>query len=200
MIVLGITGGIGSGKSYISNLLAQRGIPVFDCDSQAKSLTVNDPIIREGLVKLLGPEVYQNEAINKPLLAAYLFASQSNAASVNAIIHPRVKEAFREWAALQAKKKCEVVAIESAILFESGFQSLVDMVLMVYAPLEIRCQRVILRDQTTMDQVKRRIASQMPDEEKCRLSDFIIENDGVKSLEEQLDKLFSHLNNIKGDK
>ena len=200
MITIGVTGGIGSGKSYVSNLLAGRGVPVFDCDSQAKRLTIEDEDIRKDLIALLGPDIYTAEGLNKPVLASFLFASKDNAIAVNAIIHPRVRKAFREWVCKQKADGVEVAAMESAILYESGFHTEVDKVLMVYAPVEIRFKRVIQRDCTTMEQVKRRMDSQYPDEEKCRRADYIIENDGVKPLQEQLDRLFSQLNGIKGYK
>ena len=200
MITIGVTGGIGSGKSYVSNLLKERGVPVFDCDSWAKRLTVEDEGIRKGLTALLGPDIYMSEGLNKSMLACFLFESQENASVVNAIIHPRVREAFRNWASKQEENGIEVVAMESAILYESGFHTEVDKVLMVYAPIEIRCNRVIERDHTTMEQVQKRMDSQFPDEEKCRRSDYIIENDGVKPLQEQLDTLFSRLDVIKGYK
>lgn len=200
MIKLGITGGIGSGKSYVSKLLVERGVPVFDCDSEAKKLTATDTRIRSGLIELLGEEVYTAEGLNKPVLATYLFASKENAARVNAIIHPRVKEVFRDWVQQEAALGKEIVAMESAILYESGFHTEVDQVVMVYAPLSVRCARVVARDHTTLEQVQKRIASQLADEAKCSMADFQIENDGENPLQEQLDKLFSHLKGIKGDK
>ena len=200
MIRLGITGGIGSGKSYISKLLIERGIPVFDCDSRAKELTLHDSVIRRGLIDLLGAMVYTDKGLNKPVLAAYLFASKENASRVNAIIHPRVREAFRAWVIEQQQNGKSVVAMESAILIESGFHVEVDQIVMVHAPLDVRCQRVIARDHTTLEEVKKRIAAQLSDEKKCQQADFIIENDGIVPLAEQLDKLFSYLKGIKGDK
>ena len=200
MITLGVTGGIGSGKSFVSNLLKERGVPVFDCDSQAKRLTVEDESIRRDLVALLGSDVYTAEGLNKPLMASYLFASKDNASRINGIIHPRVRQALREWFLKQSAAGVEIAAMESAILFESGFATEVDRVLMVQAPVEIRCARVIARDHTTLDQVKRRIDSQLSDAEKSQRVDYIIENDGVKSLPEQLDYLFSQLKAIKGYK
>ena len=193
MIKLGITGGIGSGKSYVSQMLMEYGVPVFDCDSQAKRLTNSHPDIRKGLVDLLGPDVYTAEGLNKSVLATYLFASKENASKVNAIIHPCVKEAFRVWAKERQSEGYDIVAMESAILYESGFHDAVDKVMTVHAPLEIRCQRVVARDHTTMEVVKQRIAAQMSDDKKCELADFVIENDGCLPLKEQLEKLFSHL-------
>ena len=200
MIVLGITGGIGSGKSYVSRLLAQRGVPVFDCDSQAKRLTQEDSVIRRDLIALLGSHVYTEAGLNKPLLASYLFASEENASRINAIIHPRVRVVFREWVSSYLAKGSDVIAIESAILYESGFDAEVDKVLVVHAPLALRCERVVERDHTTVEQVQQRIASQLSDEVKCQRSDYIIENDGVMSLEDQIDKLFSYLEGIKASK
>ena len=197
MIKLGITGGIGSGKSYVSRLLIERGIPVFDCDAQAKQLTNSNPAIRSGLIGLLGSEVYLPTGLNKPILAAYLFASKENAAKINAIIHPCVREAFRIWAAEREAEGMRLIAMESAILYESGFNEEVDKVMMVYAPLEVRCSRVIARDHTTMEAVRKRIAAQMSDDDKCKVADFLIENDGVQSLNDQLDKTFSCLKIIK---
>ena len=200
MVIVGITGGIGSGKSYVSELLKQRGVPVFDCDSQAKRLTLEDSIIRESLIALLGPGVYVDGKLNKPVLASFLFASKENAAKVNAIIHPQVRKSFREWVACNALHGNDVVAMESAILFESGFNSEVDYVLMVHAPLDIRCSRVMERDHATLEDVERRIKSQMSDEEKSSMSDFVIENDGQRSLDGQLDALISSLKDIKASK
>ena len=200
MIKLGITGGIGSGKSFVSRLLAGRGVPVFDCDSQAKCLTVVDAGIRSELIALLGPEVYIGEKINKLVLADYLFASEENAKRINAIIHPRVRSAFREWTMKHEEEGVQLVVMESAILFESGFHTEVDRVLMIHAPLDVRCQRVIERDHATIDQVRKRIASQDSDEVKCSRADYILENDGIKPLQGQLDKLFLQLQTIKANK
>ena len=200
MLKLGITGGIGSGKSFVSRMLIQEGIPVFDCDSQAKYLTATSSQIRTALVDLLGEEVYTTEGLNKPLLASYLFASKENAERINSIIHPCVRSAFREWCQANLLEGVEVVAMESAILYESGFESEVDKVLMVYAPLSVRCERIALRDHISQSEVRARIAAQMPDEEKCEKADFIINNDGKSQLEEQLERLFLLLKGRKDDK
>ena len=117
---LGITGGIGSGKSYVSTLLQQQfGIPVYDCDAEAKRLTATNEEIRQKLIALVGPEVFEGGELNKPLLAEYLFADVENASHVNAIIHPVVLEDFVKWSS--AKGDQELVGLESAILYESGF-------------------------------------------------------------------------------
>lgn len=192
-VKLGVTGGIGSGKSYVSSSLRLRGIPVFDSDSEAKKLMLEDRAIVSSLKNLLGNDVYIAGNLNKPLLASYIFSSPENALKVNSIVHPRVKQAFLRWADECFMRGCNVVAIESAILFEAGFDDIVDRVVMINAPLEIRISRVMLRDNVTRDKVMERINSQMPDEEKMLKSDFIIMNDGIMSLDVQIDKLISSL-------
>ena len=191
MIRIAITGGIGSGKSYVSDLLEKRGIPIYNADNESKRLTVSDVNIREGLIELLGEEVYKEGMLNKPLLASYLFASPENAAKVNGIIHPRVKADFLQW--VDEHRHVGVVGLESAILYESGFDDVVDAVVMVYAPESLRLQRAMKRDQASEAQVRARMAAQMDDEEKRRRADYVVMNDGSISLEEQLDVLVEHL-------
>lgn len=195
MIRLGITGGIGSGKSYVARLLAQRGLPVYDTDTEAKRLMLSDADIRAGLIGLLGERVYVDEKLNKPLLADYLFASDEHASRINSIVHPSVKRDFLRWAASRAEH--EVVALESAILYESGFDDVVDYVVAVYAPLEVRIRRAMERDCATEEQVKSRISSQMNEELKRDRADFVIVNDG-RALSSQLDALLKALKNRKG--
>lgn len=173
---IGITGGIGSGKSVVSQVLQSLGIPVFDCDAESKRLTAVHPVIRQQLIDLVGPEVFTvNSQLNKQLLANYLFASAEHVQQVNAIIHPVLKDYFRQWVPAQ---NAPMVAIESAILFEAGYDDVVDTVIMVSAPLEVRIARAMQRDGSTREAVEERIRQQMDDKEKCRLSQFVIVNDG----------------------
>jgi len=175
MIRLGITGGIGSGKSYVSHLLnIHFGIPVYECDTEAKRLNNEDPLIREALIRLVGPEVYDKDGLVKPVLAEYLFANSENAFHVNSIIHPAVGRDFLRWC---KEQDAEIVGMESAILFESGFYANVDKVLFVDAPLEVRIQRAIRRDGLLREQVEARIAQQDSASAKEQ-ADFVIENDG----------------------
>ena len=200
MVKIGITGGIGSGKSYVSRLLTERyGIPVYNTDSEANRLMLSDEGIRRRLTALLGKEVYKSDGtLNKPLLANYLFADSCHAGQINAIVHPQVKADFLKWADLQTG--CEIVALESAILFESGFDNIVDKVVMVYAPVELRIRRVMLRDGTTEEKIRQRIVAQMDDKAKQDRSDFIIFNDGSRPLNLQLDDLQETLEKmIKGN-
>lgn len=170
---IGITGGIGSGKSYVSNLLRQKfGIPVYDCDAEAKRLTTTDEEIRRKLIQLVGPEVYDGQEFNRKRLADYLFADPEHASKVNAIIHPTVLEDFRLWANRQPKP---IVALESAILFESGFNEYVDYVLFVDAPEEIRLKRAMQRDTAPEEKIRARMQMQHPELHR-KQADIIIDN------------------------
>lgn len=193
LIKIGVTGGIGSGKSFLSSMLKERGIPVFDSDTEAKKLMLTDVFIISSLKSLLGEDVYTGGKLNKQLLASYIFSSADNAAKINSIVHPRVKKAFLSWADERFSGGDRVVAIESAILFESGFSDVVDKIVTVVAPIDVRVSRVMSRDSTTRDKVMERINSQMGDDEKISKSDFIIENDGRKPLNGQIDVMLSVL-------
>lgn len=191
MIKFAVTGGIGSGKSYVSSLLEERGIPIYNADLESKRLTMQDEGIRKELVALLGEDIYQGATLNKPLLASYLFANSDNAVKVNSIIHPRVKDDFRRW--VESQKDVPLVGLESAILYESGFDDVVDQVVMVYAPEAVRLQRAMKRDNATEEQVRARMSAQMDDEEKRSKADFVLMNDGIMPLDVQLDDLVRFL-------
>ena len=190
-IKIGVTGGIGSGKSVVSHLLEIMGVPVYISDIETKRLMTTDIRIRQELKALLGEEVYRNSELNKPLLATYLFGDAEHARQVNDIIHPRVKDDFRQW--IRQRNEFSILGIESAILIEAGFSVEVDTVVMVYAPEEIRLQRAIERDASTRELVEKRICSQMNDERKRMLTDFVIMNDGETPLIPQVLELITSL-------
>lgn len=186
-IKIGITGGIGSGKSVVSKLLRAMSIPVYLSDDEAKRLTASDETIRKELTALLGDELYQGNVLNKSLLAGYLFASPENAARVNAIIHPVVKQDFRRWCKENASSF--ILAMESAILIEAGFAPEVDAVVMVYAPKEVRIRRAMKRDGASRKQIEQRIQNQMDDEVKRAKADYTIINDDKTPLIPQVFRL-----------
>ena len=160
-ITIGITGGIGSGKSYVSAIIREKfGIPVYDCDKEAKRLTASDAEIRRKLIQFVGPEVFNGEELVRQHLADFLFGSEENARKVNAIIHPAVLRDFKQWA---RKQQQPIVAMESAILFESGFNKSVDRVLFVDAPEEVRLRRAMQRDSATEQQISARMKMQQPE-------------------------------------
>lgn len=190
-IKIGITGGIGSGKSVVSRLLEIMGVPVYLSDVEAKRITHEDEVIRRQLCALVGEDVFRKEELNRPVLAAYMFGHPEHVKEVNDIIHPRVKDDFRRWAARHEAD--EVIGMESAILIESGFKEEVDFLVMVYAPLEIRMERVLKRDCSTRELVMKRIEAQMSDEAKRNQVDYIIVNDDETPLIPQVLKVISLL-------
>ena len=190
MIILGITGGIGSGKSYISSLLReQMDVPVYDCDTEAKRLISEDGKIRQELISLVGVNVYKDGELQKNVLASYLFANQQHAQKVNAIVHPVVRDDFCKWVKQQV---AEIVAMESAILYESGFDKAVDKVLFVNAPKELRIQRARQRDNSTRQQVEARIKLQNSEAQQEK-ADYIIDNttEGKEILLKDLQKILN---------
>lgn len=190
MLIIGMTGGIGCGKSYVSAKMQLRGIPVYDSDQRAKLLTAVDPDIKSALTELVGPTLYCPcgcGVMQKEVLAQFIFGNPENMAKVNAIIHPKVRQDFEHWA--QEHKSKDFCILESAILFESGFDREVDYTVCVDAPLALRIKRCVKRDNTTEQAVVARINSQMDQTEKCRLADFVIVNDDMQALEPQIDAL-----------
>ena len=189
-IKIGITGGIGSGKSVVAKLLAWMGIPVYQTDAEAKRLMLSDADIRRELTALVGSNAYNEKGLNKALLASYVFGNPEHTRQVNAIVHPKVRHDFRKWAGDSGRM---MVALESAILLEAGFRNEVDKVVMVYAPQEVRIARAIRRDSATREQIEKRIRSQMSDENKREAADFVIVNDGETPLIPQVLSLISSL-------
>lgn len=157
--IIGITGGIGSGKSFVSRVLAQRcGVPVYDCDSHAKQLMTGNAELRQKLVELIGPEAYGADGtLCRPVVAAYLFADARHAAQVNALVHPAVRADILCWADEQTS---DVVAVETAILIESGLDEIVDEILFVEADENTRLARAMQRDAADADKIRARMARQ----------------------------------------
>ena len=183
---VGITGGIGSGKSYVCRVLKEQGIEVFDCDSEAKRLMRNSPELRQQLTALIGRETYTPEGIlNKAAVAKFLLASPSNAKAIDAIVHPAVFEAFRQSG---------LDYMESAILFERGANVLVDKVIVVIAPKEIRLQRVMERDGISREQALQWMNRQLPQQEVIRKADFVLINDGEADIDNQINKIIKQCN------
>ena len=186
MITIGITGGMGSGKSIVAALLTVYGIPVYDADSESKRLLLTSPTIRRGLTDLLGADIYSPDGttLRRARMASLIFADTNLLTRVNAIIHPEVGRDFDAW---RARLTTSVCAMESAILFESGFDRRADLRLMVYAPEAIRLQRVMARDNATEAAARQRMQRQWPDERKIALSDAVITNDGRAALIPQVE-------------
>ena len=175
---IGITGGIGSGKSYICQRLKTRGIEVYDCDSAAKRLIRTSDSIRRQLTQLIGEDTYIGESLNKVAVARFLLASERNAHAIDHIVHPAVFQDFMDSG---------IQWMESAILYESGINKLVDRVIVVTAPLEIRIQRVMQRDGITRQNVEQWMQRQWSQEEVRKRADYEIVNDGIADIDAQID-------------
>lgn len=183
---IGITGGIGAGKSLVAEIIKAMGYPVYNSDERAKELTEQDPKIKEGLIHLFGEEIYQNDTLNKFALAQAIFSDESLRENVNALIHPIVREDFNLWALAQNNA---LVFNESAILFETGSFKNFDAIILVYAPTELRIKRIMKRDNCSENEVLKRMNSQYSDEEKYQLTEFRIVNDGQTPLLKQVEQI-----------
>ena len=174
MLKIGITGGIGSGKSTVCSFFSVMGIPVFEADRVAKKLMVTDSEIREKLIRLFGSAVYLPDAtIDRKFLAGIVFKDPSLLAQLNGIVHPVVRKTFFDWC---EKQQSSYIIHEAAILFESGFYKMMDKTITVVTSENERIQRVMKRDGITLELVKERIKNQWSDEERIKLADFVIGN------------------------
>ena len=174
MIKVGITGGIGSGKSTVCKVFRVLGIPVFEADSVAKQLLNNDMQIREQLIQLFGASVYLHDGtIDRKYLAGIVFSNPSLLSQLNSIVHPAVRKAFDEWYLIQ---NSPYIIHEAAILFESGFYKMMDKTITVVTDENERIERVVKRDEITAELVRQRMKNQWSDEEKIKLADFVIGN------------------------
>ena len=193
MIKVGITGGIGSGKSVVSDVIRLLGYPVYNSDIRAKELSDTDGDIRQSLVALFGPAIYTDNQLNRPLLASHLFQDSAQRKAVNAIIHPVVFADFNKWCAMQ---HTALVFAESAILVESGFSALMDKMIVVDAPHKLRLQRVVERDVVTMEQAQKRMEAQMDSVDLCKRADYVIYNDNEHLLISQIVDTINKLVNL----
>lgn len=183
--LIAITGGIGSGKSYVCSMLRRRGIEVYDCDSAAKRIIATSAEVRRGLTRLIGPHTFLADGrLNKAAVAEFLLQSESNAKAINDIVHPAVAADF---------KKSGVRWMECAILYESGFFRLVDVVIAVTAPEEVRVGRIMQRDGITASKAREWIARQMPQSEVSRRADYVIINDGQHDVALQIEDIINNI-------
>ena len=189
--IIGVTGGIGSGKSVVSRLLRLMDVPVYDCDSEAKRLMCESTAIREALIGAVGAEVYDAEGrLNRAYLASYMFGNAERVALVNRIVHPVVRADFKEWAQRTGRA---VVAVESAILFEAGMNADVDTVWVVYASEAVRLQRAIKRDASSEEAVRNRMQNQLGGQEYVERADAVVYNDDSHSLIQQVSALLGEI-------
>lgn len=173
---IGITGGIGSGKSTICKIFKLLDVPVYEADAEAKELQNTHPEIRKGLIDLFGANIYlTNGKLDRKQLAQYIFSDSQLLEKVNQLVHPVVHAHYQHW--LTVNSRAPYIVYEAAILFESGFYNNMDEIILVTAPQAIRIARVIKRDKTTEKDVKNRLNSQWSEDKKIQLANYIIEND-----------------------
>jgi dephospho-CoA kinase len=191
MKVVGLTGGIGSGKTTIAKMFEEQGIPVYYADDEAKELMNTSELIKQKLISAFGEDSYQNGKLNRAYLAEQVFNDKEKLKTINSIVHPEVDRHFKEWVSAQQSK---IVVQENAILFESGKKDRFDVIITVTAPEEVRIRRVVKRDQISEEQVKARIKNQMDDTEKIKNSDYTIENTDLAKSKKQVLQIIRLLN------
>lgn len=189
--IIGLTGGIGSGKTTIANYFEEMGVPVYIADNEAKKLMQSKTIIEE-IKSVFGEPVFENEVLNRAKLAEIVFSSSDKLNQLNSIIHPAVKKDFEGW--LQKNKNYDYVIYEAAILFESGRYKDCDIVVTVTAPEEVRIERVIKRDKTNKEHVLNRMKMQWKDKDRIVKSNFVIHNDNLKNAKVEVVKILKILN------
>lgn len=175
-IVVGITGGIGSGKTTIAKFFEEFGIPVYHADKEAKALMNRSKVIRRKLIALFGEDAYVDNKLNRAYLRNQIFEDSELLKKMNAIVHPKVGAHFKRWV---KKQTAPYVLKEAAIIFENNLQSQYHYIITVVADQDQRIQRVVERDNVNASSVKAIIANQLPDEEKIKLSDFVIKNNDL---------------------
>ena len=190
--IIGLTGGIGSGKTTIANHFRKANIPVYIADDEARKLMQSPEIIEE-IKKAFGDSIFDDAILNRERLSQIVFNDPEKLKQLNAIIHPAVRKHFRDW--VLKYENTPFVVYEAAILFESGNYKNCDLIITVTAPIESRIQRVIQRDKTTRELVLKRINAQWNDEQRIAKSDFVIENVSPKTTKTEIDKILKILKN-----
>ena len=190
--IIGLTGGIGSGKTMVSKYIESLGIPVYIADDQAKELMTTNKVI-EAISYVFGNEVLDNGILNREKLAQIVFNNSKKLQKLNSIVHPEVKKHFDNW--VEKHKAYPFVVKEAAVLFETGSNIYCDFVITITAPLETRLQRVVERDKTDRESVLKRMQNQWTDEQRTAKSDYVIHNLSVDATKKQVDQIFKLLKN-----
>lgn len=187
MVKVGITGGIGSGKTTVCRVFEILGVPVFNADDVAKSIMITNPTLIKGITERFGTAAYfPNGELNRKYLSGIVFQDAQALQALNELVHPAAIQAFKDWSALQSSPYC---LHEAAILFESGAYKTCDYSILVSSPENIRMERVMKRDGITREKLSAIMNKQMPEEEKAKLANFVIENDEVHAIIPQVLKL-----------
>lgn len=190
MLKIGITGGIGSGKSYVCQILEKMGYAIFYSDLEAKKLMIQNKELIQQIKNIIGEHAYLDNELNKPIIRNFLFQNEVNKEKLNALIHPFVYQEFEKWASSIQK---EIVFNESALLFETDSYKRFNKTILVTAPEEIRIERLIKRDSLNIGEIKKRFNTQLNDSIKRKKADYIIENDDKKLIIPQINKMLEQI-------
>lgn len=194
-VQVGITGGIGSGKSTAARMFSVLGIPIYDADSRAKYLMSYDENVKNEIIDLFGADAYiDNNVLNRQHIASIAFKNKKILAQLNAIVHPAVDKDYNTW--VNEHSQFPILLKEAALLIEAESYKKLDKLIVIIAPLEIRMNRVVQRDHTQKSRVEDRIKNQMTDEERLPFADFVIINDGQKKLSTQVWKIYQELKQL----
>lgn len=186
MIVVGLTGGIGSGKSTVAKFFQKLGIPVYNSDDVAKELMNNSVSVQSKITQLLGKDAITDGQINRSFIAEKVFGNEKLLEHLNGIVHPEVKSHFSKWLKRQNTK---YVIKESALIFENNMQNQFDFIIVVLSETKERINRIINRDRRSLEQIKAIIEQQTSDDVRCALADFIIHNQTIEGLKTQVEKI-----------
>lgn len=190
MKIVGLTGGIGSGKTTVAKMFEALGVPVYIADKEAKELMNRSPYLRQKLIDLLGEEAYDETGLNRPFVASKIFQNKHLLEKINEIVHPEVRKHFHEW----LKKQSAVYVIkEAAIIFEQNMQSQYDKVILVTADKQQRIKRVLKRDHTTSQKINAIMENQLDDSEKIKLADYVLENTDLVETQKKVETLHKTL-------
>jgi dephospho-CoA kinase len=180
MLKVGVTGGIGSGKSLVCSIISAMGFPVYNADLEARTIVNTDPVVIGAIINLFGEGVYENGQLDRKKVGALVFSNPALLNQLNMIVHPAVARHFDQW--VEQHEHRALVVKETAILFESGAYRGVDRIVAVTAPLDLRIRRVVERDSISPEEVMKRIGNQLPEEVIRARSHYVIDNDDVKLL------------------
>ena len=189
-MIVGLTGGIGSGKSTVADLFRAHGVPVYNSDVEAKKIMENSDAVRKAITTEFGSAAYTGKKLNRSVIAQEVFNNRNRLNQLNAIVHPAVREHFKEW---YEQQEFPYVIQETALVFENEMQGNYDLVLLVTAPEDIRILRVMERDGVTREQVLARMANQLPDKEKVKLVDFVIQNRNLNTTTAKVAQIHDQL-------
>ena len=192
--VVGVTGGIGSGKTTILKAFEALGVPAYIADARAKALMKADEVLIQGITKSFGEKAYDNGELNAAYLAEIVFNDKEKLRQLNHLVHPAVRKDFKSWLSTQTS---EFVVYESALIFEHGQEDNFDYIILVTAPVEQRLERVVKRNKSSKEEVMKRIKNQMPDEEKVKKAHFIIDNSNNKDYNKEVIAIYNKILNKK---